>query len=134
MGPFDRSDCPATVSGRPGSHRKGRGSHTTTRCSTASSRTRDAGTHAPGGSESSSPPSLECTRNIGLSGRPQSTAPSRAEWDDTGNHLCDGPGPMTSKYLLERAQQRCSLLGLRGAQRHPSAAMTANPTELKAQK
>jgi len=41
---------------------------------------------------------------------------------------------MTSKYLLERAQQRCSLLGLRGAQRHPSAAMTANPTELKAQK
>src|SRR5882672_8598355 len=41
---------------------------------------------------------------------------------------------MTSKYFLECAQQRRPLLALRGTQRHPSAARTANPTELKAEK
>src|SRR4029453_10984485 len=50
------------------------------------------------------------------------------------NHFCDGSGPMTSKHLLKRAQQRCPLLALPGTQRHPSAAITANPTELKAKK
>src|SRR5688500_15866489 len=60
--------------------------------------------------------------------------PTAQDGIDADNHLCDGPGPLTSKHLLERAQQRCPLLALRGTQRHPSAAMTANPTELKAQK
>ena len=46
----------------------------------------------------------------------------------------DGPGPMASENLLERAQQRRPLLASRGPQRHPSASPTANPTELKAQK
>src|SRR5262249_1933476 len=53
---------------------------------------------------------------------------------DAGNHLCDGPGPMTSKHGLERPQQRRPLLALWRAPRHPSAATTANPTELKAEK
>src|SRR5262245_45129205 len=53
---------------------------------------------------------------------------------DANNHLCDGPGPMISKSLLEHAQQRRPLLALRGIERHPSAATTANPTELKAEK
>src|SRR5262245_27728829 len=53
---------------------------------------------------------------------------------DTRNHLCDGPGPMTSKNRLERLQQ-CRPLGTsRRPQRHPSTSPTANPTELKAQK
>ena len=39
------------VSGQPGSRRRGRGAHTTTLCSTASTRTRDAGVPAPGGPE-----------------------------------------------------------------------------------
>src|SRR5712691_8389301 len=53
---------------------------------------------------------------------------------DTRNHLCDWPGPMTPKDLLERLQQRRPLLGSRCPQGHPSASPTANPTELKAQK
>src|SRR5712671_6794807 len=60
--------------------------------------------------------------------------PTAQDGIDASNHLCDWPGPMTSKELLERAQQRCPLLTLRSTQRHPSATMTANPTELKAQK
>src|SRR4029450_4169574 len=65
---------------------------------------------------------------------PKVLPPPTQNWIDASNHLCDGPGPMTSKYLLERAQQRRPLLALRGTERHPSAAMTANPTELKAEK
>jgi hypothetical protein len=75
------SGCLATVSRQLGSHGTTRAHHTTMRGSTVSIRSRDAGAHAPGGAESSSPPSLGCTRSIDSNGRMQSTAPSRAEWD-----------------------------------------------------
>jgi hypothetical protein len=53
---------------------------------------------------------------------------------DFRNHLADGPGPMAPENLLELLQQRRPLLESRGAQRHPSASPTANPTEVKAEK
>src|SRR5262252_4961665 len=53
---------------------------------------------------------------------------------DFRNHLADGPGPKAAENLLERAQQRRPLVPPRGAQRHPSVAPTANPTEVKAKK
>src|SRR2546422_5430179 len=69
----------ATVSGQRGTPRRGRASHRAMPWSTASSRNRDAGWPAPNGAESSSRPSLECTRSTGSNGRRQSTAPSHAE-------------------------------------------------------
>ena len=60
--------------------------------------------------------------------------PATQDGIDTRNHLCDGPGPMTPKDLLERLQQRRPLLTSRRPQGHPSASPTANPTELTAQK
>jgi hypothetical protein len=41
---------------------------------------------------------------------------------------------MAPENLLELLQQRRPLLESRGAQRHPSASPTANPTEVKAEK
>src|SRR5712691_2966863 len=48
--------------------------------------------------------------------------PSPQNRVDFRNHLAEGPGPMAAENLLERAQ------------RHPSVAPRANPTEVKAQK
>src|SRR5262249_560389 len=60
--------------------------------------------------------------------------PAAQDGIDTRHHLCDGPGPMTSEDLLERLQQRRSLLASRRPQRHPSASPTPNPPELNAYK
>ena len=68
-----RSSSAVAVSGQLDTPRRGRASHTTIPCSTASSRSRDAGWPAPSGAESSSRPSRGCTRSIDSNGPPQST-------------------------------------------------------------
>src|SRR4030095_14750255 len=50
--------------------------------------------------------------------------PTAQDWIDASNHLCNGPGPMTSKHGLERPQQRRPLFVLRRAA-PPSSTPTA---------
>jgi hypothetical protein len=82
MRPIESERLPRCAADRPhGTHGRVRAGHTATPYATASTRSRGAGDFSPGGPESSSQPSLGCTRSTDSSGPSQSNSPNLAEWD-----------------------------------------------------